>query len=243
MDLDFLARTLQKWETDGSIRPGEGIIVGRHQPAPIPGAVRVTEPEVVRGRFTIEAFNADATWSLLRRYDTESEAARFVFTRLGDLVAERYWGADERERQRRDVEIGAALRTVAMLLVPHADLPLDRWDLVERLRDLGMPPDGCYWVEGVDGLPPPAELVWQLRRDDEGLWQVGVDERGTFREDGRFSVEAHACQWLLRTILAPKVVSMGTGRERPFIRPEYRDAVRAALRGALELVAGSERPA
>jgi hypothetical protein len=69
-----------------------------------------------------------------------------------------------------------------------------------------------------------------------------VEERGVFREDGRFSVEAHACQWLLRIILTHKVVSMGTNRERPSIRPEYRDAVRAALEGALGLLAGNEGP-
>jgi hypothetical protein len=130
---------------------------------------------------------------------------------------------------------------VSLLLLPEWDLGLDRWDLVERLQEFGIPPTGHYWVVGVEGLPSPGEFIWQLRRTPEGDWEVGVEERGSFQASGRFSVEAHACQWLLRTIVAHEVVSMGTNGDRPFIVPDYRDAVRASLADAVDLVEGQSQ--
>ena len=44
---------------------------------------------------------------------------------------------------------------------------------------------------------------------------IGNTERGSFHETGRFSVEAHACQFMLRQIVMREVTTMGT-------KPEHR---------------------
>jgi hypothetical protein len=71
MDFGVLAKTFRKWEANGSMTPGEGVIVGYHEPTPIPGAIRVADLD---GRYLVETFGDDGSWMLLRRYDTEAGA-------------------------------------------------------------------------------------------------------------------------------------------------------------------------
>jgi len=238
MDFQGLTETIQQWEEDGSLAPGEAIVVGQHEPNPLPGALRVDA--VSDERFIIQMLDESGDWNLLRRYETEDEAADFAFRRLAQIDAERYWGIEAWNRIRGDARRGSILRTAALLLVPKWDIELDfdRWDLADRLREFGVAPRGRYWIEGVDGLPQPEELVWQLRRGPDGEWVVGKEERGSFRVRGRFTVEAHACQWLFREIVTHEVTAMGSRQEPPHIVPKYRAQVRDALTEALGLVTG-----
>ncbi len=235
MDFGRLAETIRKWEEDGSLRPGEAIVVGLHEPNPQPGALLVG---AVNDDFLVQVLDDTGGWNLLRRYESEEEAADFAFHRLGRLDAQRYWGDEEWSRIRDNVRRGSILRTAALLLIPEWDIghDLDRWELVRRLQVFGVEPLDHYWVEGVDGLPQPGELVLQMRRGSGGEWVIGNTERGSFHETGRFSVEAHACQFMLRQIVMREVTTMGTKPERAHILPKYQALVRRALTEALGFV-------
>lgn len=234
MDLAFLADTVRSWEQRGQLQPGEAVVVGHHEPQPLPGALRVGGADG-GGRSLVEELAADATWTVLRRYPAPDAAADHAFDRLGSLTASRYWGADEWGRIRARVRAGAVLRTASLLVCPEWELGGDRWDLAARFADLGIEPEGLWWLEGVDGLPEPDELVTQLRVEGDD-WVVGVTERGLFRVDGRYSRERDACARVLRDVYAHLAVSMGTGDEPVHVTEPYRDAVRAALHEALALV-------
>jgi len=163
-------------------------------------------------------------------------AVDHVFDRLGSVVAERHWGAEEWARIQAHVRQGALLRTAVLLVRPDWDLGGDRWDLVDRLRSLGLEPEGRYWVDGVDGLPAPGELVPQLRRED-GWWVVGSEERGAFRASARFSDEGDACRRMFREVFASgAAVSMGVGGVAPHVVAPFVDEVRAAVDEVLALV-------
>lgn len=236
MDLDLLAATLERWERDGTLVPGEGIVVGRHEPAPVDGALRVGSVDA-DGRAPVEVLDPSGAWVVSRRYEAIEPAASHVFDRLGSLVAERHWGPDEWGRIQAKVRVGALLRTAALLVQPEWDLGGDRWDLVERLRHLGVDPEGRYWVEGVDGLAAPGELVPQLRREGTS-WVVGSEERGTFRVSARFSDEGDACRRMFREVfVAGAAVSMGVGDESPHVVAPFVGDVRSALEEALRHVA------
>lgn len=239
VDLDLLTTTIERWEADGTLLRGAGIVVGRHEPEPVDGALRVGAVDGA-GRAPVEVLLPTGAWAVLRRYEVLDAAAAFAFDRLGEVVAERYWGpaawADIQARVRQ----GALLRTAALLVRPEWDLGGDRWDLVDRLRSLGLEPEGRYWVEGVDGLPAPGELVPQLRRED-GWWIVGGEERGAFRAWARFSDEGDACRRMFREVFASgAAVTMGVGGEPPHVVAPFVAAVRAAVEEALALLPSTE---
>lgn len=239
VDLDLLTTTIERWERDGTLVRGEAIVVGRHEPAPVEGARRVGAVDA-EGRALVEVLDPSGTWVVQRRYVAMEPAVDHVFDRLGSVVAERHWGPQEWARIRAHVRQGALLRIAALLVRPDWDLGGDRWDLVERLRSLGLEPEGRYWVEGVDGLPPPGELVPQLRRED-GWWVVGGEERGVFRVSARYSDEGDACRRLFREVFASgAAVSMGVGGAAPHVVARFTDEVRAALEEALALVSPTE---
>lgn len=236
MDLEQLAASIVRWERDGTLWPGEGIVVGRHEPEPLIDGLRIGGLDE-DGRTLVEVFAADERWVVRRRYDDPDQASAYVFDRLGDLVAARHWGATEWTSIRDNVRVGAILRTAVLLLAPEWDLGGDRWDVVDRLRALGLEPDGRYWVDGVDGLAPPGEEVLELRRADDGWWEVGIEERGLFRASGRFSEEADACRRLARDVLTSAAVSMGDGSTSAHVVPAFVDRLRQALDEVTRLVA------
>ena len=236
VDLEQLAASIVRWERDGTLWPGEGIVVGRHEPEPLIDGLRIGGLDE-DGRTLVEVFAADERWVVRRRYDDPDQASAYVFDRLGDLVAARHWGATEWTSIRDNVRVGAILRTAVLLLAPEWDLGGDRWDVVDRLRALGLEPDGRYWVDGVDGLAPPGEEVLELRRADDGWWEVGIEERGLFRASGRFSEEADACRRLARDVLTSAAVSMGDGSTSAHVVPAFVDRLRQALDEVTRLVA------
>lgn len=216
------------WEGEGSLVAGEAIVVGFHEPVPLPGALRVGRHDGAE-RTIVEELTEGGRWIVVRRYETAEEAAAFAFDRLGSLTAERHWGTEEWDRIRANVRAGALLRTASLLVWPELDLGADRWELVERLQGLGVDPEGRYWVDGVDGLPPPDECVPQLRREQR-WWIIGVEERGSFSEWARFSDEGDACRRMFREVFASgAAVTMGVADEGAHLVPAYGSEIRAAL--------------
>jgi hypothetical protein len=234
MDFEQLRESLLRWERDGTIVPGEGIIAGLHEPQPQPGAIRVgsVNDEV----FVVQMLDADGKWRLLRSYDTEEKAAEYVSRRLGKLSSRRYWGDERWDRISENVRRGSILRAISLLLVPRWDLVIDRWDLLEHLQELGVQLEGRYWIEGVHDRPSNLETILQLHQATNSEWVVGVQERGMFHEWGRFSVEADACRRMLQTIVGHTVTTMGVGTEMAHIVPSYQERVRRAMTEAFKFI-------
>lgn len=229
MEVGLLVDAIERWEADGTLQVGEAVVHGHHEPVPVEGAWGLAIPpggpaEVARW--------CDGAWDVQRRDPDPAAATGYVFDRLGELVAERHWGPQEWASIERRVALGAQLRTAALLLWPEADLRPDRWALAARLRELGVEPEGRWWVADVDDLPAPDELVVQLRRTDEGF-AVGVEERGAWNEWVRTSDEATACRAVFRSVVSGSVVTMGMAGQEPHVLAPFVPLVRDALAQAL----------
>ena len=239
MDAAALAENLQRWEANGTLVPGEGVVAGHHEPAPVEGAFGLG---VAPGGPASVSRWSEGSWSVARRYPDVAAAAGYVFDRLGEVSAARHWGAEEWAQLEAAVALGARLRTAALLLWPEADLRPQRWDLAGRLLELGIEPDGLWWIEDVDGLPSPDELVVQLRRVDGGF-AVGVVERGSWSEWLRTTDEGVACRELFRRLISGTAATMGMAGEEPHLTERFAPLVRAELERVLAEVADVADPA
>jgi hypothetical protein len=88
VDLKRLAGFVMEWEARGEIHPGEGVVVGYHEPAAVAGALRVGRTK--GGQSLVEELVQDREWGVLRSYDNEEDACTFVFDRLAERSA-RAW--------------------------------------------------------------------------------------------------------------------------------------------------------
>ena len=239
MELGLLLSSIERWEADGTLQVGEAVVHGHHEPVPVEGAWGLSLPagspaEVARWR--------SGRWEVQRRDPDLAGATGYVFDRLGELVAERHWGPKRWDEIEERVALGARLRTAALLLWPEADLRPDRWALAARLRELGLAPEGRWWIADVDDLPAPDELVVQLRRTGEGF-AVGVEERGAWNEWVGTSDEATACRALFRAVLSGWIVTMGMADEQPHVLAPFAPLVRDALARALADLDAAAGPA
>ncbi|MFE1248781.1 hypothetical protein [Streptomyces sp. NPDC058735] len=71
---------------------------------------------------------------------------------------------------------------------------MDRFELCRALRAAGVP-EAYYEVPGCPGGPSADDRYFLEERD--GLWCVGVHERGSREVFERFADEDRACRWLL----------------------------------------------
>ena len=154
---------------------------------------------------------------------------------LGEITAARYWGDDFWAERHRTVTEGAVLRTAVLLLDPRWNMIKDRWELVRRLTALGLAPLHRYWVEGVDGMEQPDDEILELHRTPEG-WLIGVTERGSLSEWGRFSRESDACRSMFVHVVTSAAAGMGSAAGEPYVTEAFRSRVAVALEDALALV-------
>jgi hypothetical protein len=232
MDAAQLTRFIVTEEQAGRLSVGEAIVVGLHEPPPIAGGLRVGRVE--GGRTLVEEHEA-GQWQVRRRYELASEAHAHAFDVLGEITAARYWGDEFWAQRHRRVTEGAVLRTAVLLLDPRWNMIADRWELVQRLTALGLTPQYRYWVDGVDGMAEPEEEILELHRTPEG-WLIGVAERGSLSEWGRFSRESDACRAMFVHVVTSAAAGMGSADGGPYVTELFRSRVAAALEDALVLV-------
>lgn len=206
MDVQQLLDFVKTEESKGHLQPGEAVIVGVHEPAPVDGALRVGR--MSDGFALVERLEGDS-WAVTRAYERPGDAYRHTFDVLSELTAARYWGEVFWSRRAHRVGDGCVLRTASLLLDPRGNLLFDRGEMVERLRALGLSPEHRYWVEGIKGFGPPEDEIHELHRAENDGWKVIIRERGVSRELARFAAERDACQWLFAELVSQAAVNMG----------------------------------
>ncbi len=147
-----------------------------------------------------------------------------------------------------DVRVGALLRIASDLLVPFGELgSFDRFELIEWLSRLGITPEtgahrqGPFWIQDACADPEPRDEVTILRCEGD-TWIVGYWERGNFDVRHQFSNEGDACKWMLHDLVSHQATSMGTTKNPPHVRDDYREAIAAALDEVARLVRRTPAP-
>ena len=236
MNFARLSAWILSSESAGELRAGEGVVLGRHEPSPLPGAVVVGQVDET-GMWVVERVDGDGAAAVVRRYDTEAGAGAYAFRTLGDVVAERHWGEGWAAANAERVRRGSLLRTAALLSAAGWDVLWDRHDLVDLLTAV-LGPARPYYIEGV-GDTRRFDMdggTLAMVRDGTG-WAVGGAERGRLVGKVHFAAEGDACRWMAIQAIGGQVASMGSGPDRPpHIVDQYRAKVAAALAEATALV-------
>ncbi|MEV0182087.1 hypothetical protein AB0I54_22745 [Streptomyces sp. NPDC050625] len=88
---------------------------------------------------------------------------------------------------------------------------MDRAELVERLREAGVP-EAFYEIAGVAAVPARPDAHYFLRRTADS-WCVGLSERSQDSVIRRFATEADACAYLYDTLT--RALAPPTGKAAP----------------------------